>query len=646
MVNKLLIKTYLAAGLLIPSTYLYAQSSRADTLFREGERLRTEYEFARAREAYIRAQSMTSDSVFSARAEQRRVLCDNGLILSNYVVTPHVLGRKVVPSRDFALFYDLTPSGSWAHTPDTLLSLVNHDGPVSQPLFFRPSQERLVFAARDSHSDTGWDIYMVQKKDTVAGNGVFWGPPIRLGPQINTPGNEVYPVLSADGNTLYFSSDGLPGMGGLNLFSSRWNKDIPDWETAENMGIPLSSTSNDMLYMLSDDSRYFYFVSDRAAPKDSVVLYKVEFESSPVKIRPGSVEELRQIASLSLPAGPTGNNGRQTANGPDPEPPYAVLEETRQATAHYAELVNTVRNLAEQVRSHETKLDSLRKLYGTLSREEDRLAIANTIREEEFVLMDLQQSLRHTRTSAQTIEDMFLSTGVLPPVAAASPPVRANETRTGTEAPFHPARQAYMYLDGHFFEPPVPVVPPVNLAFRIEEESVIVPWENEPMGLYYRIQLFTVTRKASLNQLKGISPVFEVRVANRYVYYAGQFYNYAEASAALAAVRRQGITGALVVAYYQGKSVSVQEGRRREARNQTAPEGITAFQVYLGSNDIPSGLVSLVNELTDKDIIRVITDTGADYFIGPFSTMAQAQALVSALQEKGYPNVSVRSVTN
>ncbi|MDD5315218.1 MAG: hypothetical protein PHI46_08370, partial [Bacteroidales bacterium] len=98
MVNKLLIKTYLAAGLLIPSTYLYAQSSRADTLFREGERLRTEYEFARAREAYIRAQSMTSDSVFSARAEQRRVLCDNGLILSNYVVTPHVLGRKVVPS--------------------------------------------------------------------------------------------------------------------------------------------------------------------------------------------------------------------------------------------------------------------------------------------------------------------------------------------------------------------------------------------------------------------------------------------------------------------------------------------------------------------------------------------------------------------
>lgn len=37
MVNKLLIKTYLAAGLLIPSTYLYAQSSRADTLFREGK---------------------------------------------------------------------------------------------------------------------------------------------------------------------------------------------------------------------------------------------------------------------------------------------------------------------------------------------------------------------------------------------------------------------------------------------------------------------------------------------------------------------------------------------------------------------------------------------------------------------------------
>ncbi len=77
---------------------------------------------------------------------------------------------------------------------------------------------------------------------------------------------------------------------------------------------------------------------------------------------------------------------------------------------------------------------------------------------------------------------------------------------------------------------PVPEIPAIDLTFRIGEKSEIVPWENEPMGLYYRIQLFTVTRKVTLDQLKkGISPVFEVPVGNRYVYYAGQFYSYEDA---------------------------------------------------------------------------------------------------------------------
>jgi len=175
---------------------------------------------------------------------------------------------------------------------------------------------------------------------------------------------------------------------------------------------------------------------------------------------------------------------------------------------------------------------------------------------------------------------------------------------------------------------------------------VIVPWENEPPGLYYRIQLFTVSRKAPISQLKGISPVFEVRVGKQYVYYAGQFLRYADASRALTTTKRQGITGAIVVAYFQGKSIPVQEGRRREAQNKTAPEGIAAYRVYLGSNEIPVSLVSLVNELSDKDIIRVVTGTGADYFIGPFASATQAEELASALREKGFDTVAVQQVTN
>ncbi|HPV88366.1 MAG TPA: hypothetical protein PKU85_04050 [Bacteroidales bacterium] len=647
MVNKLLIKACLIAGLLFPASVLYAQLSPADALFREGERLRKAYEFERAKEAFIRATSLSNDSLLIAQAEQRRVLCENGMILSNYIVRPLVLGRTVIPLHDFVLHYDLAPSGSWVFPPLQLLAFVNDDGQKRQPMLYRQSLDRLVFAARDTTLGTGWDIYMICKKDTLSSRITYWDPPVRLGPGINTSGNEVYPVLSADGNTLFFSSDGLAGMGDRDLFTSSWNSELQQWEPAQNMGIPFSSTSDDLLYILSDDPGYFYFASDRAAPKDSLILYKVEYESSPVKIKPSSVQELQQIASLPPPhlklTSPKEETTHETARQLVHD---TLLQETRQAIAHYADLIGTVRNFTDQVTGHEWRLDSLRRLYGSLSREEDRLVIANTIREEEIILMELQQSLRDARKSAQSIEDLFLSHGVLPPVAtpASTQPAPAHDPPQ-QEAPFNPVRQKYVNLENHIFEAPVPVIPPVDLTFRIEKESVIVPWENEPKGLYYRIQLFTVVRKAVPGQLKGICPVFEVRAGSRYVYYAGQFNSYADASKALTLVKKQNISGAIIVAYYQGKSISVQEGRRREAQNKTAPEGIKAFQVYLGSNEIPPGLVSLVNEFSDKDIIRVIAGTGADYFIGPFNSMEEAQALAAALQEKGYVNVTVQPVT-
>jgi hypothetical protein len=114
----------------------------------------------------------------------------------------------------------------------------------------------------------------------------------------------------------------------------------------------------------------------------------------------------------------------------------------------------------------------------------------------------------------------------------------------------------------------------------------------------------------------------------------------------LATIRRQGIRGAIPGAYYQGKSISVQEGRKRESENRTAPEGAGIYRVFLGSGEIPAGLVSLVSELSDKDIIKVVTEVRTEYFIGPFNTLSEAQNLVTALKEKGFPGVEVQPATN
>ncbi|MDE6237010.1 MAG: OmpA family protein, partial [Muribaculaceae bacterium] len=64
-----------------------------------------------------------------------------------------------------------------------------------------------------------------------------------LGPQINTPGDEMFPYLRTD-STLYFSSDGHPGFGGLDLFIARRNSTGDRW-SIENMGLPVNSQGDD-----------------------------------------------------------------------------------------------------------------------------------------------------------------------------------------------------------------------------------------------------------------------------------------------------------------------------------------------------------------------------------------------------------------
>src|SRR5690606_2193798 len=86
----------------------------------------------------------------------------------------------------------------------------------------------------------GKDIWRVDQQDGE------WSQPVNLGPQINTPGNEMFPFIRDNGD-LYFSSDYHVGMGGLDIFKatpSRDEKDLLVW-TVENMKAPINSRGDD-----------------------------------------------------------------------------------------------------------------------------------------------------------------------------------------------------------------------------------------------------------------------------------------------------------------------------------------------------------------------------------------------------------------
>lgn len=101
----------------------------------------------------------------------------------------------------------------------------------------------------------GYDIWYV----TRAKSSAAWGKPKNAGSKINTKGDEKFPYLRKNGE-LYFSSTGLPGMGGLDIFRAKKNGTV--WEV-ENMKFPINSSKDDFGITFYEDKNTGYFSSKR-----------------------------------------------------------------------------------------------------------------------------------------------------------------------------------------------------------------------------------------------------------------------------------------------------------------------------------------------------------------------------------------------
>lgn len=117
----------------------------------------------------------------------------------------------------------------------------------------------LFFASDRKGGAGGRDIWVSYRKPDGT-----WGTPQNLGNTINTPGEEQTPFIHPDGETLYFMSDGHPGMGGTDLFLARKNVD-GTWGTPQNLGYPINTAANEGALVVSLDGTTAYFATDESA---------------------------------------------------------------------------------------------------------------------------------------------------------------------------------------------------------------------------------------------------------------------------------------------------------------------------------------------------------------------------------------------
>jgi outer membrane protein OmpA-like peptidoglycan-associated protein len=116
----------------------------------------------------------------------------------------------------------------------------------------------LYFCSDRKGGRGGVDIYKTIK-NTATG---VWSTPENLGSPINTGGNEMSPFVHSDFQTLYFSSDGLPGVGGADIFVVRKGED-GKWLEPKNIGVPINTEGDDLGFFVSTDGHLGYFASNQ-----------------------------------------------------------------------------------------------------------------------------------------------------------------------------------------------------------------------------------------------------------------------------------------------------------------------------------------------------------------------------------------------
>ena len=170
--------------------------------------------------------------------------------------------------------------------PFGLSQPVNTPGWESQPSISADGRT-LYFVSNRKGGYGGYDIW--RSRLTAKG----WGEPENLGPNINTPYNEQWPFIHADDNTLYFCSNGWPGMGNQDLFVSRLGND-DKWGKPENLGYPINSHGDETALTLTANGATAYFASNNLKGFGGFDIYSFEM---PVKLRPKVVTYVKGLVA-------------------------------------------------------------------------------------------------------------------------------------------------------------------------------------------------------------------------------------------------------------------------------------------------------------------------------------------------------------
>lgn len=166
-------------------------------------------------------------------------------------------------------FSNMKSDGTWS-TPEPISDVINSSYSENS-ISLSPDGNTLYFASDRPGGYGGIDIYKCEKDRK--GN---WTRVTNLGDTINTPYDEDGVFMDYDGKTLYFSSRGRKGMGGYDIFKSKFNDETGGWSEPENVGYPINTPDDDIYFVSTKDGKRGYYASVRGDGSGYLDIYMVE----------------------------------------------------------------------------------------------------------------------------------------------------------------------------------------------------------------------------------------------------------------------------------------------------------------------------------------------------------------------------------
>lgn len=165
--------------------------------------------------------------------------------------------------------YQITKAGDAWTRPSVLTPNINTPKYLESTASITPDGKIIYFASDRIGGLGGLDIY----KTTLQANGT-WSAPVNLGAPVNTKFNEDAPFIHPNQKTLYFTSDGHNSMGGRDIFVSTQREKT--WSSPENMGYPVNTTANDNYFTMLADGKRAFFSSDRKGGQGGQDIYSMD----------------------------------------------------------------------------------------------------------------------------------------------------------------------------------------------------------------------------------------------------------------------------------------------------------------------------------------------------------------------------------